>query len=349
MEIRPQDDKKFQSKWNTFITQNSSPAVWLQSWEWGEFRQSLGEKVLRLAVFDKNKLVAVASFNKVSLPGGKYYLNCAKGPVFKKQLTTNNLQLTINEIIKEIEKISESENLVFFRISPPYQKEKFDLQITDYKLQIPKILTHLKEPESTLLLNLKKDESEILKEMHHKTRYNIRLAERKDVVIEELKVKDVNFFYALMQTTATRDKINIFSKVYYEKLFALSLKKKELILKIFAAKYKNQILSSIVVVGFGNTATYLYGASSDAKRNLMPNYLIQWHAISWAKKNGYKWYDFWGADEANSDWSGITRFKQGFVSENTGQKILYLGTFDYLLNKKYYFFYRIGKVLRKII
>ena len=117
---------------------------------------------------------------------------------------------------------------------------------------------------------------------------------------------------------------------------------------LFFAEYQNKPLASIIVLGFGNTATYLHGGSSNENREMMPNYAIQWAAIKWAKEHGYLWYDFWGINNEtkNGAWAGITRFKQGFVSKNTGKKINYQGAIDYILDKKWYNILKLCKILK---
>ncbi|MFH1610900.1 MAG: peptidoglycan bridge formation glycyltransferase FemA/FemB family protein [Patescibacteria group bacterium] len=340
MEIKQITDENFKDEWNNFVIANSSPASFLQSWEWGSFRlEKLDEKVFRFGIYEDNKLISVALFIKRSLFKNKYYLNCPKGPIFKNKKI---LEL----LIQEIKKIAEQKNIIFCRIAPPYKNEikGFD----DFKK--PKLLTNLKEPENTLVLDLSKSEDELLKLMHQKTRYNIRLAEKKGVVIKQ--EKNVDVFYNLIQETAERDKINIFDKKYYQDLLNNNLNIIQL-----TAYHEEDPLSSIIVVGYGDAATYFYGASSDEKRNLMPNYLIQWKAIQWAKENGYRHYDFWGIQreetrnkkQETKDWLGITKFKRGFVGKEIGQEINFMGTFDFVINKKWYNIFRIGKLIRNII
>ena len=388
MEIKEITDLNFKDEWNQFVGENSSPASFLQSWKWGKFRsQEFGEKILRLAVYENNELMSVAQFFQLALPLGRFYLFCPRGPVISKQVTSDKWQEIINLIISEIKKISKQEKNVFVRFELPdtmgFLLVPIDIGTRDGLFKIPKILIHSKNPENTLILDLSKSEEEILSAMHQKTRYNIRLAEKKGVKVKwqmENKNNNINKFYNLLQETAKRDKIKIFSKSYYEKLLnyfyyhsceSRNPKKnmdpdfcqddKEIILDdktknknynikiaLFFAEYQNKPLASIIVLGFGNTATYLHGGSSNENREVMPNYAIQWAAIKWAKEHGYLWYDFWGINNEtkNGAWAGITRFKQGFVSKNTGKKINYQGAIDYILDKKWYNILMLGKILK---
>ena len=97
MEIKLITDNNFKDEWNNFNISNSSPASFLQSWEWGSFRSDkLNEKVFRFGIYENNKLVSVALFIKRALPNNKYYLTCPKGPVFKNEKIFN---LLVKEII----------------------------------------------------------------------------------------------------------------------------------------------------------------------------------------------------------------------------------------------------------
>jgi len=336
MQIKQITDNNFKNEWNRFVIKNSSPSIFLQSWEWGEFKSN----PIRFGVFENNELIAVAQFFKIALPAGKFYLNCPKGPIIKFPISNFQFSIILNLLKSEIKKIAKKENIIFIRIAP--QKKPVD------NFTKPKILQNLIEPENTLVLNLKNSEEEILKEMHQKTRYNIRLAEKKGVkifnfqfsIFNKVAKQKLDEFYKLIKITAQRDKMNIFSKKYYEDLLENSA------CKLLTAEHDGQILSTIILYSFGNTCTYLYGASSNEKRNLMPNYLIQWEAIKWAKQNEFKYYDFWGISKQKNNWGGITKFKQGFVSEKTGQEINSVGAFDFVLNKKWYNLYRVGKMLK---
>ena len=374
--------------WDQFVAENSSPSSFLQSFVWAKFRtDGLGEEVKMLAVFDDDTrmntntntnghelLLAVALFIKRKLPGGRFYLNCQRGPVFKTQNSRptrfatrsgraiNKTQEITELLIDEIKKTAKKEKVVFIRMAPPYDKND-ELGIMNYGWQRPKILVNLIEPVSTLVLDLTKSEAELLAAMHQKTRYNIKLAEKRNVAIRNQKPenRDIENFYRLLCETAKRDRINIFSKEYYTKLInyfinELRITNYELRATLLIAEFEGKMLAAILVIGFGDTATYLYGASGNEGRELMPNYLLQWSAIKWAKEQGYKKYDFWGVAQmnsrmsankfANDGWAGITRFKRGFVNEKTGKEINYLGVYDLVLSQFWYNLYRMGKMLK---
>jgi lipid II:glycine glycyltransferase (peptidoglycan interpeptide bridge formation enzyme) len=178
------------------------------------------------------------------------------------------------------------------------------------------------QPRSTLVVDLDADPEELLGRMKQKTRYNVRLAARKGVTVRAGDEADLPAFFQMMEVTAGRDDFGIHSRAYYEtvhRLFVLPGRG-----RLLLAEHEGELLAGLVVLGFGDMAIYMYGASSDEKRNLMPTYLLQWEAMQWAREQGCRTYDLWGVPDkdeatleagftARSDglW-GVYRFKRGF-------------------------------------
>ena len=249
---------------------------------------------------------------------------------------------------------------------------RFDLPVDLYTLEDRKIyITNLKkmgfkkikdniQPPDTVLLNLSLSEEELLEKMKSKWRYNIRLAQKKGVEIHQGSSNDIDIFYDLYKTTAIRDGIAIHSKDYYKDL----LIKSETCnndcnpkISLYIATYENKPLAAIITLFSPRESVYLYGASSNENRNLMPAYLLQWTAICDAKKYGSKYYDFYGmppTDDEKHPMHGLYRFKTGF-----GGTIVHRpGTIDIPLSFLYYiyafaekirnfWFKKIKKLLRK--
>jgi lipid II:glycine glycyltransferase (peptidoglycan interpeptide bridge formation enzyme) len=170
--------------------------------------------------------------------------------------------------------------------------------------------------------------------MKPKTRYNIGLAERRGVTVDAAGLVDLPAFYTLLEETAKRDRFYIRPIEYYAEVLEAFGADATLLL----AKYDGTLLGGIVVVTFGDEATYLYGASSNEHRNLMPTYLLQWQGMMWAMGRGCSRYDLWGIPKEAADDSGenddervdglwgVYRFKQGFG----GRRVSYAGAFDYV-------------------
>jgi len=180
--------------------------------------------------------------------------------------------------------------------------------------------------------------------MKPKTRYNIRLAERKGVTVREGTEEDVQTFYRLSQVTSLRDDFPIHKEQYYLDAYRTFVPAG--LARLFMAEYGGEPLAGLMAFAFGRTAWYMYGASSNRQRNLMPNHLLQWSAIQWAKARGCETYDFWGIpDEIGLDPSqadvahersdglwGVYRFKEGFG----GSIVRYLGAYDCVYWKPVY-------------
>jgi peptidoglycan pentaglycine glycine transferase (the first glycine) len=183
------------------------------------------------------------------------------------------------------------------------------------------------QPRSTILVDLTPSEDDIMMAMKSKTRYNIRLAGRKDVTVRQGSVDDAEIFYDLMVETGERNEFGVHDARYYRR--ALELFGPQGQVALFIAEYQGEPLAGLLAFAVGKRAWYIAGASSNRHRNRMPAYAIQWSAIRWAKARGCETYDLWGipdADEAELEaaftkrsdglW-GVYRFKRGFGGEVT--------------------------------
>jgi lipid II:glycine glycyltransferase (peptidoglycan interpeptide bridge formation enzyme) len=228
------------------------------------------------------------------------------------------------------------------------------------------------QPPDTVVLDLACTEDEQLTRMKPKWRYNIKLAEKKNVIITEEPAAALDIFYDLYQQTAARDRIAVHPKSYYEKLFehaswyhadsvqsafipagaAEKTKPPSGVqeeprpdLRLWVARHDDQALACIVTLFYGTTATYLYGASSDEKRNLMPAYALQWAAIKAARKAGCLEYDMYGIPPTNDEhhpMAGLYRFKTGFG----GELRHYCGAWDYVYRPGVYFLFHAAERIR---
>jgi peptidoglycan pentaglycine glycine transferase (the first glycine) len=208
----------------------------------------------------------------------------------------------------------------------------------------------------TIILDLIKSEEELLAAMHQKTRYNIRLAEKRGVKIREAGVSSpllspangagkeglgvvggFEKFWDLMSATVNRDGFRLHEKEYYKKMLEVEN------IKLYFAEFEGKVICAGIFSFFGDTAIYLHGASSDENRELMAPHLLQWELIKKAKSLGCKYYDFFGIDEKK--WPGVTRFKRGFG----GQELNYPGTFDIIFDKRKYIVYKLLRIIRRMI
>ena len=216
-------------------------------------------------------------------------------------------------------------------IAKPFRKAPFDIQVPD-----------------TVILDLTPTEEDILAAMKPKTRYNVRLAEKKGVRVFEGSSGDLGRWYELYRETGLRDGISIHDFAYYEKLFdlAASYPGERPKMKILLAEAEGRLLAGIIVTVFGTRATYLYGASSNELRNYMASYLLQWKGITISKAEGALSYDFFGVpprDDPEHALYGLYRFKTGF-----GGQILHRpGSWDFPLRAFVYKGYRLAEAFRR--
>ena len=203
------------------------------------------------------------------------------------------------------------------------------------------------QPSSTVLIDLRLDLESLLAGMHKKNRYNVGLARRKGVRVREAGASELPAWYELYRQTAVRDGITIHSARYYEHLFELAVPEEEPTLHLYLADHEGELLAGIIVVRCDGGATYLYGASSDEKRNLMPNYALQWHAIEESRRAGCLWYDLFGvppADDRAHPMHGLYRFKTGFG----GTIVHRLGAWDALVRPARARVYRAAERVRDL-
>jgi peptidoglycan pentaglycine glycine transferase (the first glycine) len=304
----------------------------LQTKKWADFQKSLGADYF----FIDSMLVV-----KYGLPFGKHYLYIPRTE--KKILFPLLREKGLISTSSDKKPDSNFQKAIFLRVEP-----KVESGDTEFIKELKAIgfikINQESQPSKTLILDIAKEEDELLDKMHHKTRYNIRLAEKKGVAIEvknNLDQNEFNVFWELIKKTSKRDGFISFHKEYYKKLFDVFCEGEgDPRIKIVLGKHKNNIIAVAVIMFCGSESVYLHGASDYKRRNLMAPYLIQWSAILEAKKKGCKFYDFWGFDEKK--WPGVTRFKKGFG----GRVIEYIGTWDYVHKPFWYFGYRIGKKIK---
>ncbi len=189
------------------------------------------------------------------------------------------------------------------------------------------------QPPDSVVIDLSRDDDALLSGMKPKWRYNIRLAEKKGVTVASEGPASLEVFYRLYLETAARDRIAIHPESYYRRLLSReSTPGREPVpdIRLWVARREGVALAAIITVFYGQEATYLYGASSDEQRNLMPAYALQWAAIRAARDAGCTSYDLYGippADEPDHPMSGLYRFKTGFG----GQIRHYAGAWDFAL------------------
>jgi peptidoglycan pentaglycine glycine transferase (the first glycine) len=294
------------SEWKQFTEQHPGGHL-LQQAEWGLLKAGFGWQPVYLAEEDSGAQVLFRS-----LPLGFSIGYIPKGP----------LGSDLKPLWPLLDAVCQERRAVFLKVEPDAWDAEFSR--AEEMLQAGfRPSRHDLQPRRTVVLDLRPEEEEILAGMKQKTRYNIRLAERKEVVVSPSA--DLDAFGKLIEVTGERDAFGVHTPEYYRQAYELfhPLGMCELLI----ASYQGNPLAGLMVFASGRRAWYLYGASNNQERNRMPTYLIQWEAIRWAKQKGCTSYDLWGvpdheeetleaqfSDHSDGLW-GVYRFKRGFGGE----------------------------------
>ena len=296
------------SDWNQFLVQHPNTHL-LQSGEWGELKSAFGWKPVRI----------VSGNVGVQILFRKLPLGFTIGYIPKANVKESLWQ--------EIDSVCKKNRAIFLKLEPDLwtnQKQETPAlsQAEEMNLEL-RTSPHNIQPPHTIIVDLRQDEAEILARMKQKTRYNIRLAEKKGVTVRAWD--DLEAFHKMMLVTGGRDGFGVHSLEYYKRAYELLYPKQ--MCEILVAEYEGKPLAALFVARHGIHSYYLYGASTDEERNRMPTYLLQWEAMKWAKARGCEEYDLWGVpdeDEANLEanfetrhdglW-GVYRFKRGLGGE----------------------------------
>lgn len=315
-------------EWASFLDEHPNAHI-LQTVQWGKLKDHFGWTPHYIQHKD---LGAMILFRKLPLGLSVGYI--PRGPVGRGDWS---------DFWPVVDALCRQEHAVFLRVEPEIWKPIPDGFI-DNNLSGFKETHQTVQPPRTILVDLTPSEKEILMAMKSKTRYNIRLAGRKEVIVRPSM--DVERFYQMSLTTSERDEFGIHSLEYYQRVYDLFSPQKDCVLLI--AEYQDQPLAGLMAFARGDTAWYFYGASTNQERNRMPTYLLQWEAIRWAKEKGCKSYDLWGVPdhpeptlekhfmERSEGLWGVYRFKRGFG----GDVRRTIGTWDRVYRPLFYKFYQ---------
>ena len=304
-------DEESKKQYKEFL-ENHERCNFQQSLEWSKVKDNWKNEVI-LAEDDNGKIIGSMSvlIRKIPIFGNIMY--SSRGPVcdihdlkVMKQLTEGAKELAkkYKAIVLRIEPDIESNDQTFRDIVTSLGYRIKD-DAKDFKDEI--------QPRYVFRLDVKdKTEEEIMAGFHQKWRYNIRLAGRKGVEVKEGTREDLKDFHKIMVETGSRDGFIIRPLEYFEKMYD-NLAPKHM--KLLMAYYNGEPISGVIPIFYGNKTWYLYGASSNKHRNLMPNYLLQWEMIKMSIARHDDIYDFRGVsgvvDESHPQY-GLYRFKKGF-------------------------------------
>jgi lipid II:glycine glycyltransferase (peptidoglycan interpeptide bridge formation enzyme) len=192
---------------------------------------------------------------------------------------------------------------------------------------------------NTSVIDLKPSPDDILSKMKSKWRYNIRLAKRRDVTVRLGTLDDLPLLYEMYEDTSQRQRFVIRPESYYEDAWGSFIRAG--LAQPLIAQVGAEPVAMVILFRFGQLTWYMYGGSRTAHRERMPNHLLQWEAMLWARSQGCKVYDMWGAPDmldGSDPMAGVHRFKMGF-----GAKLVrHIGAYDYPTSRRGYWFYTVA-------
>lgn len=309
----------------------------LQSYEWGEFRKKTGVKVVRLGIFDADKLVSSLQFTIHRFPLLGFNVGyLPKGP-FPSQ-----------EILEALTKFGRENKCCFIQIEPNQEKSQGDVDLSQkYKNVLPSKKALF--TQFTFYMDLKKTDAQFLSGMKEKTRYNVRLAMKKGVEIrEENSRESFQIYLKLLSQTARRDKFFAHNDSYHQKMWDTLYPCG--IAKLLIARYNGIPLAAWVLFVWHDFLYYAYGSSSSKHREVMASSLMYFEAMKYGRNLGLSTFDLWGAlgpdPDPKDSFYGFHRFKEGF-----GPRLVeFSGSYDLVLDPFWYQVYHtINKVRWKIL
>ena len=306
--------KETEQEYNEFL-ESHERCNFQQSLEWGKVKTAWTKEVI-LAEDEDGKIIGSVCvwIRKMPIFGNLMY--ASRGPV-----CDIHDKAVLEQLTEGARQLAKKYKAFVFRMEPDVKKDdqEFRKIVEEIGYKIKDDAKDFKDeiqPRFVFKLDIKgKTEEEILKNCHQKTRYNIRLATKKGVEIKEGTRDDFAAFHKIMIETGERDGFIVRSQEYFEKMYDELAPKH---MKLLMAYHEGKPISGIILIMYGKTTWYLYGASSNSHRNLMPNYLLQWTGISEAIQNGHEVYDFRGVSgvvDENHPQYGLYRFKKGFGAE----------------------------------
>jgi len=306
----------------------------LQTMMWSSVKQNWSQRI----IVTRNEHKAITAGMLVLIRKVPFtpftFLYAPRGPIF----SAAQYSAVLPALMQGLTALAKQEKAFAFKADPAIAANNNDFILHAKNARFRLIDTGKNfdgvQPRYVYVLNLKgKTADEVFAAFHSKTRYNIRLSQRKGVTVRLGGHEDLAQFYEIMTETAERDNFNSRPLKYFQNMFhAIDSEH----LRLYVAEFEGRMIAATIAIFFGDTVWYLYGASSNKHRNTMPNYLLQWEMIQWAIEKNCSVYDFLGIsgdDNPDNPLHGLYRFKSGF----SGETIEYVGelevVFKPLLNK----------------
>jgi peptidoglycan pentaglycine glycine transferase (the first glycine) len=328
------------NSWNSILATLPITHI-LQTREWGDIKSQYGWQPKHYVWAKNGQAIKMAEFldgtplptgdckaaalvlrrtvNSLGFPQHVYY--APKGPLLDWRD-----QILRKQVLSDLASLARRQRAIFIKIDPDVslgtgilgeegatddsigQAVLFDLQQIGWRQSSEQI-----QFRNTMLVELTPSEEALLAKMKQKTRYNLRLAERKGVRVRTGSAADIPLLYQMYAETSVRDGFVIRDQAYYQTLWKTFMNAD--MADPLIAEVNGEPVAALILFVFAGKAWYLYGMSRETHREKMPNYLLQWEAMQHARAKGCTHYDLWGApdtfDESDPMW-GVYRFKEGF-------------------------------------
>jgi len=351
------------SVWNSLISGLPNPHF-LQTYEWGQVKAKYGWQPIYLMWDETGKMIEERSLSTFD------FRVSAAALILKRQIIRNGFAARLSilyspkgplldwtneslrdRVLNDLQSFARKQGAIFLKLDPDVilgtgiPSSEDDLHdsggqalMSELKRRGWKYASDQIQFKNTVLIDLTPSEDEMLARMKQKTRYNIRLAEKKGVILRVGTQKDFAVLYKMYAETSVRDGFVIRDEEYYQTVWNLFMNSSEPTCEPLIAEVDRQPVAALFVFYFAERAYYVYGMSRDLHREKMPTYLLQWEAMKRARAKGCNVYDLWGApdvfDESDSMW-GVYRFKEGLG----GKVVRTLGAWDFAPNPVWYKLY----------
>ncbi len=328
-------------RFNAFVARSPKGHI-LQSYEWGNVKGRTGWEPIRFVIEDDGEIIAAIAILKRVIPGFRYsILYAPRGPV----LDIHDSRL-FDYLLYRLQDVARQHKAILLKIDPdvPVQDAAFTdyLRRAGFRPAQKGVGFEGVQPRFVFRLDITPDLDQLMANLHPKTRYNLRLAQKKGVTVRVGTRADLEPFYRILVETAERDRFLIRSFDYFAILWDELVENS--LARLFMADYEGQPIAGALAFTIGDKAWYIYGASSNRHRNVMPNYLLQWEMITWAKSLGCTMYDFRGVPghlAADNPLYGLYRFKKGF----NGTYTEFVGEYDLVYSPFFYWLWNTAEPL----
>jgi lipid II:glycine glycyltransferase (peptidoglycan interpeptide bridge formation enzyme) len=319
--------------WNSLLQMLPSPHV-LQTWEWGAFKERHGWEASRwLWGTESQPRAAATILSRPLTRTGRRILYIPKGPTLDWDDASQR-----KKVLSDVEYLARAERALFVKLDPDILIDNSQGEAVTALLAERGWLASREQIQfrNTHLLDLTPDLDDIMAGFKSKWRYNIRLAERRGVSVEPGGLDDLPLLYQMYADTSLRNRFVIRSEEYYLDAWRTFVQAD--MARPLIARAEGEPVAMIILFYLGQRAWYMYGASRSLHREKMPNHLLQWEGIRWARSRGCTSYDLWGApdelDQSDPMW-GVHRFKAGFGT----QVARHIGAYDFAISRLGYWLY----------